>query len=357
MNGDIVQRLREILRGKNLDSILIGSRANVRYTTGFTGDYGFAAVGLLEPHFFTSPLYSEHARCTVGEPFSVVEVESGVFRAMAELGKAFWGRRVGYEADVVTCSAFEKLKAAFGGVELVPTTGIVEELRSVKNPGEISSISGAQRIAEEVLEEVLELLKEGVRERELALEIDYRFRKKGGERPAFDTIAAFGENSSKPHALPADRRLRRGDIVLIDMGTVVDGYASDMTRTFVFGRADAETRKVYSTVLDAQEAALEGIRAGVSCAEADALARRVIERAGYGERFVHSLGHGVGLEVHEIPRLSKDSDVTLKENMVVTVEPGIYIPGWGGVRIEDMVVVGGDGCGNLTRAPKTLLEL
>jgi len=357
MSGDIVERLRESLRRRNLDSILIGSRANVRYTTGFTGDYGFAAVGLLKPHFFTSPLYSEHARCTVGEPFSVVEVKNGVFTALAELGEGFWGRRIGYEADVMTCSGFEKLKAAFGEAELVPTTGIVEELRSVKTPGEVSSIARAQKTAEEVLEEVLGLLREGVRERELALEIDYRFRKKGGERAAFDTIAAFGENSSKPHALPTDRRLRRGDIVLFDMGTVVDGYASDMTRTFVFGRADAETKRVYSTVLDAQEAALEGIRAGVSCAEADALARRVIERAGYGERFVHSLGHGVGLEVHEIPRLSKDSDVVLKRNMVVTVEPGIYVPGWGGVRIEDMVVVGEEGCVNLTGAPKTLFEL
>ena len=345
------------IRESDLESFLIGKRTNLRYITGFTGDYGFAAVSSRDALFFTSPLHFEHANSTVREPFKVVEVRDDIFKALAKPGVSLWGKRLGYEAEAVTCSDFEKIKAAFKGIEPISTKGMVEEIRTIKKPSEIKSITRAQRITEEVFVELPGFLKEGVNERDIACEIDYRLRKHGGERSAFDTIVAFGENSSKPHALPSQRKLKAGDIVLFDMGTIIDGYASDMTRTVVFGRADSKIKKLYATVLEAQEAAISGIKAGIKCSEADSLARNVIDRAGYGDQFVHSLGHGVGLDVHEIPSLSRRSNSKLKNNMVVTVEPGIYLPDWGGIRIEDMVVVNNNGCDNLTGADKGLIEL
>jgi Xaa-Pro aminopeptidase len=261
------------------------------------------------------------------------------------------------EGDAVTCSFLARFRESVAGAEPVPSEGMVEEFRERKQPAEIEAITRAQRIAEKVLHETFSLVREGVEERELANEIDYRFRKAGGERPSFDTIVASGPNTSKPHAIPSARKIRLGDFVLFDMGTVVDGYASDMTRTVVLGKADARQREIYTAVLEAQNAAIEGISAGMKCADADRLAREVIEKAGYGREFVHSLGHGVGLEVHESPRLSARSEAVLKPDSVVTVEPGIYIPDWGGVRIEDMVAITGKGCVNLTLMPKELMEL
>ena len=347
----------EKISESDLESFLVSKQTNVRYLTGFDGDYGYAVVGPQEPVLFTSTLYSEHAHSTVRKPFKVIEIKDDPVKTFAGLGVAFWGKRVGFEAETMTCAEFDKLKSSLEGIELVSTKNVVEELRMVKCAGEIGAITRAQRISERVFGEILEYMREGVEERDLANEIDYRFRKHGGERPAFDTIVAFGANSSKPHAVPSRKKLEPGDIVLFDMGTVCDGYASDMTRTVVFGMADAKVKEMYGIVCEAQKRALEGIKSGLKCSEADKLARDVIEKAGYADRFVHTLGHGVGLEVHEIPRLSHRSDYVLKRNMVVTVEPGIYIPGWGGIRIEDMAVVTGKGCKNLTKASKTLHEI
>ncbi|MFC1528724.1 M24 family metallopeptidase [Candidatus Latescibacterota bacterium] len=349
--------LKEKIRESDLDSLLIGKQSNVRYATGFTGDFGFVAISQEKPVLFTNPLYSEHACSTISESFTVIEVKNDAFKVMADLGISLWGKRVGFESESTICSDFEKMKAAFKGIELISTVGMIEELRLVKNSAEIQSITRAQRIAEKVFSEILEFVREGMQEREIACEIDYRFRKSGGERSAFETIVAFGQNSSKPHAIPTEKKLKNGEIVLFDIGTVCNGYASDMTRTVVFGKADSKLKDIYSTVYEAQEAALDGIRSGMQCTDADKLARKVIEHAGHGDNFVHSLGHGVGLEVHESPLLSPRSESILKKNSVVTVEPGIYYPNWGGVRIEDMVVITDSGCENLTRAPKNLIEL
>jgi len=345
------------LHERKVTSCILVNRTNIRYVTGFNGDFGYAAVGPRHPVLFTSPLYSEHARSIVRKPFAVEETGDETFRTMAEKGASFWGERIGFEADALTCAVYEKIRAAFATYELVPLTGLVESFRAVKSEREIRSIERAQRIAERVLGEVVGMAAEGVTERDLACEIDYRFRKHGGERSAFDTIVAFGPESSKPHAMPGGRKLKKGDIILFDMGTVVDGYASDMTRTFLFGKADAEYRSRYETVLRAREAALGEIRAGMSCPEADRLARSVIEGNGFGGKFVHSLGHGVGLDVHEAPTLSSRSKEILESGMVVTVEPGLYFPGWGGIRIEDMVAVTDGGCENLTEFDTSLVEL
>ena len=357
MSTGVIELLTEKIRELELDSLIIGKQANIRYLTGFTGDYGLVVISPQQASFFTSPLYIEQAHSTVRKPFEIIKVKDDLFKTFEDSGANFLGKRTGYEAKTLTCSDFSRLKVILKDVELVSTTGIVEKLRIEKTPPEIHSIIGAQRISEVVFDEILEFIHEGMEECDLACEIDYRLRKKGGERPAFDTIVASGPNACKPHAVPSKRKLSTGDMVIIDMGTVFDGYASDMTRTVVLGKADPELKKVYGIVLEAQEAALGGITGGMKCSEADYLARDVIHKAGYGEWFVHSLGHGIGLEVHENPRISKRSQFILKKNMVVTVEPGIYIPGWGGARIEDMVMVTEDGCKNLTEAPKPLIEL
>ena len=357
MRNTAFESLLERIQKSELDSLLVGKQANIQYITGFTGDYGFATVKPHKPVLFTSPLYSEHAQSTVRDPFGIVEIKNDVFKTFADLGVSFWGRRVGYEAAATTCSDFEKLKTSLTDIELVPTEGMIEELRMVKKSSEIQSITNAQRITEEVFNEILACIKGGVQETDLACEIDYRFRKHGGERSAFDTIVAFGTNTSNPHAVSSKRKLKPGDIILFDMGTVSDGYASDMTRTVVFGKANRKLKNIYSIVLDAQKTALESIKSGEKCSKIDSLARNVIKKAGYGDQFLHSLGHGVGLEVHEMPRLSHSVDSALKKNTVLTVEPAVYIKGWGGVRIEDMVVVTDNGCENLTGVPKTLFEI
>ncbi len=357
MRESVLDRLKDTILGADIDTLLVSHNANIRYVTGFTGEAAYAAVNRAGASLFVNSLYIEHARATVPSSVEIREIREGVFETFASMGESFWGKRVGLEGNAVVCAFYEKFREAVKPGETVMTEGIVEEFREQKEPSEIEAMTRAQRLAEMVLRDALTIVKEGVEERDIAIEIDYRMRRAGAERPAFDTIVASGPNTSKPHAVPTARKIKSGDFVLIDMGAVVDGYASDMTRTVVLGKADKRRREVYYTVLDAQRAALEGIAAGIKCSDADRMARDVIEKAGYGKEFVHSLGHGVGLEVHENPRLSARSDALLKPGAVVTVEPGIYIPDWGGVRIEDMAVATDNGCMNLTEAPKELLEL
>ena len=349
--------IKKKMNESDLDSLIISKQSNLRYLTAFTGDFGYTVIGTSGTSFFTSLLYKEQAQSTVKEPFKVIAVKDNIFESFSKFETSFWGKKVGYESDALTCSDFTKLKEKLYFVELIPTTGIVEEIREVKDSYEIQSITHAQQITEDVLNAILELVREGVKENDLACEIDYQFRKKGGECSAFNTIVASGRNSSIPHAVPSNKKLDAGDFVLFDMGTVVNGYASDMTRTVILGKASSKQKKMYKLVLEAQTAAIDSISSGIKCSEVYNKALNVFEKAGYGKNFIHSLGHGVGLEVHETPRLSHNTRTKLKENFVITIEPGIYFPGWGGIRIEDMVVVDDNGCLNLTKFPKTLLEL
>lgn len=357
MKTNACDLLRKKILESGLDSLLVLKHPNIRYLAGFDSDSGCAAVTPSETALFVNALFLEQARAIAGELATIHETGDDVFGSFAALGESFWGKRIGYEADAATCSFFRRFAESVQPAETVPCEGLVEELRECKEPREIEAVRCAQRIAGQVFRETLSLFREGVEEREIALEIDYRLRKMGGERSAFDTIVAFGPNASKPHAAPTAGKLRKGDFVLIDMGTVVDGYASDMTRTLFFGKADARRREAYRAVLAAQEAVLERISAGMGCADADRIAREVLRAAGFEREFLHSLGHGVGLEVHESPRLSRTSKAVLRSGSIVTVEPGIYIPGWGGIRIEDMVLVTGHGCENLTGVEKDLVEL
>ncbi|MBN1290358.1 MAG: aminopeptidase P family protein [Candidatus Latescibacteria bacterium] len=357
MSHTILQKIRNKMGESDIDSLIISHTPNIRYLTGFSGDFGYVIISQKQALFYTNSLYVEEARNVVDEVFEVIELQDDIYKSFSELDASALGKRIGFESDKTTFTSYTKLKNTLSEFELLPQNNIIEGFREIKSSHEIEYIKHAQAISEKVYTRVLSMVKDGVEECDLAIEIDYLFRRSGGERSAFNTIVASGPNTSKPHAVGGRRKISPGDLVLFDMGTVVNGYASDMTRTVVFGKASREQKKVYNAVLNAQLAAIEGIHSGVKCADVDNIARKSIISEGYGDKFVHSLGHGVGLEVHENPVLSKKSEGFLQNNVVVTVEPGIYISGWGGVRIEDMIVVKDNRCENLTNISKTLVEL
>lgn len=347
-------RLSARLSDLEVEALLVTRLVNVRYLAGFTGSNAQLLLAP-EPVFFTDSRYEEQAGHEVPDlrprvyPESFVDAFAGVCR---DAGLS----RVGFEAAGVTYETWRKLAEA-DGLELVPTSGEVERLRWVKEPDEVRLIEEAQRLTDEAFEKVIGNLAEGITEREVAFELEQAMRRAGAERLAFESIVAFGEQAAEPHHNPTDRALRRGDVVKMDFGCVVDGYHSDMTRTVAFGEPSKELREVYDLVARAQAAGIEALRAGISGGEADAVSRGVIEEAGHRDRFGHSLGHGVGLEIHEGPTLRRRSKDVLPEDTVVTVEPGVYLPGIGGVRIEDMVVVEADGCRPLPTTTKELIVL
>ena len=261
------------------------------------------------------------------------------------------------EADRLTVTQLKNLRKALHGIKLttVATDKIIDSFRAVKNEAEIENICKAQRIAEAAFDHILDFIKVGVTEKEVALELDHYMLSHGADGLSFETIAISGANTSKPHGVPTDKKIEHGDFVTMDYGAVVNGYHSDMTRTVAVGAASDEQKKIYKIVFEAQLAVLRVLKNGVKCSDADKAARDVITEAGYGEYFRHSTGHGVGIEIHEKPFISPKSTATLRSGNVVTDEPGIYIPGKFGVRIEDMALITENGCKNLTKAPKELI--
>jgi Xaa-Pro aminopeptidase len=303
--------------------------------------------------FFTDGRYTEQARHEVPDLERVTYLDGFLEPVMQAAGRLGLGR-LGFEAKGVTFATYEDLRAAAKGMVLVPVGGEVERQRWVKDPDELAALDRAQGATDDAFDAIVGRLRDGVSERELAFELEAEMRRAGAERPAFDTIVAFGPAAAEPHHEPTDRALARGDVVKMDFGALVDGYHADMTRTVAFGEPPAELREVHDLVRKAQQAGIDAVRAGATGAEVDGAARSVIEDAGHGEHFTHGLGHGVGLEIHEGPRLRRGSEDVLPAGAVVTVEPGVYLPGMGGVRIEDMVEVTKDGCRVLPRAGKDL---
>jgi len=350
-----IERVRQRLDKEGVDALVVDSPWNRRYLTGFTGSAGVVVVDRSAVYLLTDFRYYDQVRAEAPE-VKLVRCDNGVLDGFAQVlgGKGY--RRVAFEADHVSVKTHKQFAEKVQGCEWVPASGWVEELRCVKDASEIAAIERAVRLADRAFAYIVDRLK-GRTEREIALDLEFFMRKEGAERLAFPTIIASGPNGALPHASPSDRVVSDGDLVTLDFGCVVDGYCSDMTRTVAIGRADEKQREVYFLVLSAQKAGADGVRAGRTGKEVDAAARRIIEEAGYGERFGHGLGHGVGLEVHEAPRLSKLSESVLEPGMVTSVEPGIYISGWGGVRIEDLVVVTDEGCRTLTQSPKDLIEV
>jgi len=319
------------LRASLEEPLLVTNGVNVRYLVGFSSSNAALFVEPERVRLFTDFRYAETARAVEGVEF--VETKRSLVGALAELLDG----TVGFEADAVSYASWEVLRA--GGLELVPRRGLVEALRAVKDESELEKIRRAGDITSEGYARLADERFVGRTERELAWRLEDLFRELGADAPAFESIVASGPNAAKPHARPTDRTMEAGETIVIDAGAMVEGYNADCTRTFATGPLPEELKAAYQATLEGQLAGLEAVRAGVTGIDADAAARDKIEAAGLGEKFGHGLGHGVGLEVHEAPRLSRESSDTLVAGNVATVEPGVYLAGLGGIRIEDLVVV------------------
>lgn len=354
-----LERLRALLSAE-VPALIVNSVANIRYLleapTMFDDDFGGILLvtektaALIVDSRYSGQTKEADLDCEV-EP-----VVGSLWETLAKAAKRSKLRRAGFESRYLTVAQWQQLTKDVP-IELVPAKDLVEQLRAVKEASEIDCLAKAARIADEVFNEILNFLGPGLSEREVALEIDFKMRRAGAERSSFATIVATGPNSAYPHAGAGSRRTQLGDLIKMDFGAVYEGYHSDMTRTVVLGAATDRQRRVYAAVLKAQTAALDGLAPGLTGAEADALARNVFESIGMAKDFGHNLGHGVGLEVHESPILGQKSEGRLDVGMVFTVEPGLYFPGFGGVRIEDMVVMRENGIQILTNSAKQLVEL
>jgi Xaa-Pro aminopeptidase len=353
----IKARLEKLRLSMRCDAVLLASGIGSRYLSDFDFSDGYVLVTAENAFLLTDFRYIEAAKKAAGDDFTVIMFEGAHAAQISPILAEAHVTALGYEDRALTCSTLEGLKRDFPLLRFEPVGGLIEDLREYKDETELARIEAAQRIAESALEFMLGTINPDMTEREVALELEYQMRRRGSEGVAFETIAVSGTASALPHGVPRDVKLERGFLTL-DFGAVVGGYRSDMTRTVVIGGVTPEMKKVYDTVKAAQEAALEVIAAGKTGAEIDRIARDLIDNAGYKGCFGHGLGHGVGLEIHEAPRLSKGAgDKKLAPGHVVTVEPGIYLEGKFGVRIEDMVVIKTDGAVNLTRAPKELLVI
>jgi len=345
------ERLAKVVAERELDQLFVSNLTNVRYLTGFTGTNGACLIGGDALIFFTDFRYTERAEHEVGPEWERPEAER-------ELVPQIVGRmsaRVGFEDAHLSVRQLARLEAAADDaeVELIPAGDLVEQLRVAKEPEELERIATAAELADDVYRWVLERGLAGRTEHEVARSCEARLRELGAE-PGFPPIVAAAENGAIPHAEPGEREIAAGELVVFDMGALLDGYYSDCTRTFATGEISDDDRQVYDLVLRAQGAALEAIRVGASGKEVDAVPREIIKEAGHGDHFGHGTGHGVGLDLHEGPRLATTSEDQLAENTVVTVEPGVYLPGRLGVRIEDLVVVTADGYRNLSGLDKEL---
>ena len=352
-----IARIQEGLPAEGIDAAYVASLPNVRYLCGFTGSNGCLVIGRSGARFLTDGRYREQAAEQVqGAEVDVYglpdDLERGLGRALSDFG----AHNVGFESAHLTVAMLERLRGATG-FEFVPTSQLVERLRMVKEPGELDRIREAARLADEGLAHVLERVAEGVTERELALDLEFFMRRAGAEDVSFDPIVAAADRSALPHARPTERQVEKGRYLLFDLGAIHDGYCSDMTRTVVVGEADDRHREIYHLVARAQQAGLDAVAPGRPAAEVDRAARSVIEEAGLGDAFGHGLGHGVGVEIHEAPTIRSTSRDVLEAGQVITIEPGVYIPGWGGVRIEDLLVVTADGAEVLSRSSKELQVL
>ena len=348
-------RLIERLPDAGVDVLLVTNRINLRYLTGYTGSNGIALVGPETRVFVTDFRYVEQAAEEVDGSFDRRRSPQHLIEGVED-GLPEGEFRLGFEAAHVSVSEHTRLRELLPErIELVATTGLVEDLRAIKDPGELAAIRAAAELADESFAVLIAGGFIGRTERDLATRLEYEMRARGAQRPSFDPIVAAGPHGALPHARPRDTQIRSGELVVIDWGAQLDdGYCSDCTRTVAAGRVNDEAREVYELVLDAQLAALEDVKAGAAGREVDGVARSAIQAAGHGEHFGHGLGHGVGLEVHEAPRLGQRSESVLVAGNVVTVEPGIYMPGEFGVRIEDLVVVTDDGREILTSVSKAL---
>lgn len=346
------ERLRALMETRRVPLILVTKLVNVRYLTGFAGSAGVVLLGPSEGTLWVDPRYTLQAK-SQAEGVEVVEEKNGILKGAASWLRKNGFREAAYEAASLTCAQFDQLQSESGrDLRMKPAGDLIEELREVKDRGEIDAVRRAALLTADVFAEVLPQVRPGVLERDLAAEIEYRMRRKGADGAAFETIVASGPRSAYPHARPSSKALREGEFVILDMGAILDGYAADMTRTLFLGTPTRRVRHLYSAVLTAQAGAVRCVRDATPAGRIDSAARRILLGHRLARYFTHSTGHGVGLEIHERPRLARRETTCLRSGSIVTVEPGIYLEGFGGVRIEDTVLVGPGGPEILTPTSK-----
>ena len=350
-----LKKLRQALQQADLPALLVTCAHSRRYLTGFTGTAGVAVITANEAFFITDFRYTEQANDQI-EGYEIIEQKTTLIEAVAQLVEDKQLTKLGFEQDAMTYAEYDRYANALKA-ELVPTSGIVEKIRLIKTEDELTIIKQACKIADDAYEHILTFIKPGMTELEVSNELEFFMRKQGATSSSFDIIVASGTRSALPHGVATDKVIESGDFVTLDFGAYYNGYVSDVTRTLAVGEPSDKLKEIYQVVLDSQLLALEKIKPGMTGKEADAISRDYIASKGYGEAFGHSLGHGIGLEVHEGPGLSSRSDVVLEPGMVITIEPGIYLPGIGGVRIEDDALVTETGVEKLTHTSKELVIL
>lgn len=355
MHSQRIEKLRERMEAQDIPALLVSNAMHRRYLTGFTGSAGVVLVTGQTTVLFTDFRYRTQAPAQVkGSGVTVMEHGVDMLRDVEEELQRSKLNRLGFEAGDISYRDYQKYKQKLSGVTLVATDGLVEQLRQLKDETEQQIMVEAAQVADEAYEYILGELQPDVTEKEIQNKLEFFMRSRGADGSSFDTIVASGERSALPHGVASDKKLRVGELITLDYGAYYQGYCSDITRTVMLGEPTEQQREIYEIVLEAQTYAVARIEPGMSGKQADALAREIIKKRGYGEYFGHGTGHGLGMEVHESPRLSPRSEDILKPGMVVTVEPGIYLPGVGGVRIEDDVLVTEKGAQRLTQSDKSL---
>ena len=357
MRSSRLKGIRTLISEKGIDSFLVSQQENRRYLSGFSGSSGWLFISQKLAILATDFRYTEHAG-KESQGFEIVQTHGETALWFTELLKSYGWHTLGFEAQHMSFATYQKLNEIIEtehlDVKLVPCQNMLERLRCVKDNTELNTITKAVQLTDATFNHILTTIKPGMADKEIAWETESFFRQNGAESTAFDIIVATGPNTALPHARPGERRLQPGEPILIDMGAKIDGYCSDFTRTICMGKAANKLQDIYDTVLEAQQAAIDGIMSEMNGAEADKIARNIIERAGYGENYGHGLGHGIGLEIHEAPSLSQLSSDMLDNGMVFSIEPGIYIQGYGGVRIEDTVILEQGNIEVLTKSAKCL---
>ena len=347
---DRLARLRAQMSEAELDALVVSAPSNIFYLSGFRGSAGALLIGVDRAALVSDFRYRLQA-AEQAPGFEFVDIERHLLAGVGQTARAAEIQRLGYDPAHLTCELRDELAGGAGGVELVSAPGLVEELRAVKSREEVEQIRSAAVLADRAVTHMVSVARAGAVERDIAIEGEFAMRREGAEAAAFDIIVSSGPRSALPHAETTERKLQAGDLVVIDVGARAAGYCSDMTRTFAVEMASPEAQEIYKLVYRAQRAAVAAVRGGAVCGEVDAIARSMIEEAGHGEAFGHGLGHGVGIEVHEAPRLHRGEATELVAGNVVTVEPGVYLEGLGGVRLEDLLVVGENGADTLTGFP------
>lgn len=350
-----VDRLRELMRTTDISAFLVTNRYNLRYLTGFSGSAGAALITADAAFLLTDFRYVDQARSQAAE-FDIIQRQGPMEELIAELLSKEHAENLAFEEETVTFKEYLELEALVEQ-DLLPVSGLVETLREVKDTAEIKTIKKACAIADAAFEHILTCIRPGMTERQIANELDFYMRSMGASGVSFETIVASGERSALPHGVATDKEIAVGEFVTLDFGCYYDGYVSDITRTIAIGEPSDQLKDIYQIVFDAQQQVMSAARPGMTGKELDAVARDYITQKGYGEAFGHTTGHGIGLEVHEGPHVSAISDVPLVANNIITNEPGIYLSGIGGVRIEDDLLITENGVESLTQSPKELIIL